>query len=99
PAKLGLTGAAATTTERNKLIDFVHGLDAYDQDGDGDTTEKRLWLLGDIIHSVPLIVNYGTAANPDALVIVGANDGMLHAFDDATGEEVWAFVPPDVLER
>lgn len=99
PAMLGLTGADETTFERDALIDFVHGLDAYDQDGDGDTTEKRLWLLGDIIHSVPLIVNYGTAANPDALVIVGANDGMLHAFDDATGEEVWAFVPPDVLER
>jgi type IV pilus assembly protein PilY1 len=26
---------------------------------------------------------------------VGANDGMLHAFDDATGQEAWAFVPPD----
>jgi type IV pilus assembly protein PilY1 len=26
-------------------------------------------------------------------VYVGANDGMLHAFDDATGSEAWAFVP------
>lgn len=26
-------------------------------------------------------------------VFVGANDGMVHAIDDATGKEVWAFVP------
>lgn len=28
-------------------------------------------------------------------VYVGANDGMFHVFDDATGEEVWAFIPRD----
>ena len=26
-------------------------------------------------------------------VYVGANDGMIHAFDDATGDETWAYVP------
>ena len=26
-------------------------------------------------------------------VYVGANDGMMHAFDDATGDETWAYVP------
>ena len=31
-----------------------------------------------------------------ARVYVGANDGMLHAFDDATGNEAWAFVPSDL---
>ncbi len=36
-----------------------------------------------------------TAANANraARIYVGANDGMLHAFDDATGSEAWAFVP------
>jgi type IV pilus assembly protein PilY1 len=28
-----------------------------------------------------------------AQVYVSANDGMLHAFDDATGNETWAYVP------
>ena len=32
-------------------------------------------------------------ANRDARVYVAANDGMLHAFDDATGNESWAYVP------
>jgi type IV pilus assembly protein PilY1 len=31
------------------------------------------------------------------MIVVGSNDGMLHAFDDDTGAELWAFVPPDVL--
>jgi type IV pilus assembly protein PilY1 len=96
PAMLGLTGADATTAERDKLIDYVYGYDSYDRNSNGNTTEKRSWILGDIIHSVPLIVNYD-ATGTNSLIIVGANDGMLHAFDDATGAEVWAFVPPDVL--
>ncbi|MEP7208779.1 MAG: PilC/PilY family type IV pilus protein, partial [Casimicrobiaceae bacterium] len=32
-------------------------------------------------------------ASRAARVYVGANDGMLHAFDDATGDETWAYVP------
>jgi len=31
-----------------------------------------------------------------ARVYVAANDGMAHAFDDATGNEVWAFVPNEL---
>ncbi len=31
------------------------------------------------------------------VVIVGANDGMLHAFDATTGDEVWSFIPPSLL--
>ncbi|MDG2303701.1 MAG: PilC/PilY family type IV pilus protein [Candidatus Binatia bacterium] len=96
PAMLGLVAPDDTQIERDALIDYIHGVDVYDSDDDGDITETRSWILGDIIHSVPLIVNYDPAGN-NALIIVGANDGMLHAFDDATGAEVWAFVPPDVL--
>jgi type IV pilus assembly protein PilY1 len=29
----------------------------------------------------------------DEVVYVGANDGMLHAFNSSTGEELWAFIP------
>jgi type IV pilus assembly protein PilY1 len=32
-------------------------------------------------------------------VYVGANDGMLHAFDDVNGSEAWAFVPPDFYRK
>ena len=33
------------------------------------------------------------------IVYVGANDGMLHAFDSITGEELWAFIPPLMLQN
>ncbi len=33
------------------------------------------------------------------MVYAGSNDGMLHAFDGATGEELWAYVPTMVMDR
>ncbi len=34
-----------------------------------------------------------------ALIFVGANDGMIHAFDARTGYEVWAFIPYNLLPK
>ncbi|TMH30485.1 MAG: hypothetical protein E6H66_18105, partial [Betaproteobacteria bacterium] len=34
-----------------------------------------------------------TFAARAARIYAGANDGMLHAFDDATGNETWAYIP------
>ena len=38
-----------------------------------------------------------TFSTRPARVYVGANDGMLHVFDDATGNEAWAFMPPELF--
>ena len=81
--------------ERAKVINYVHGLDVDDEDEDNNTTEKRSWILGDIIHSAPAVCNY---TGDRTVVLVGANDGMLHAFDDSDGRELWAFVPPVLLK-
>ena len=51
--------------------------------------------LGDIIHSRPFHV--ADATNPT--VFVGANDGMLHAINAATGAERWAYVPSMLLNK
>ncbi|MHC1698472.1 MAG: pilus assembly protein [Geobacteraceae bacterium] len=109
------TNAAITTgilgvsddTAKNKLVDFVYGIDTYDENGNGNTTEKRSWILGDVLHSKPLIVNYAaytfSSSNESdcsvnkSMIFVGANDGMLHAFKDCDGSEAWAFIPPDLL--
>lgn len=40
-----------------------------------------------------------THARRPAMLYVGANDGMLHAFDAASGDEVFAFVPSAVFAR
>ncbi len=103
-ATLNVTDAAA----KDKLIDFTYGLDAYDENTNGNLTEKRSWLLGDILHANPLAVNYSTystsiASNESnctvnkSIIYVGSNDGMLHAFKDCDGSEAWAFIPPEVL--
>lgn len=104
---------AANATERARIIDFVRGVDAYDEDGDSNTTEPRSWKLGDILHSRPVLVSappllsndpaYVTFKQANAartpVVIVGANDGMLHAFRESDGQELWGFVPPDLLGK
>jgi type IV pilus assembly protein PilY1 len=71
----------------------------------------REHVLGDIINGKPVYVkvppfnytehNYtafktSLASRPGA-VYVAANDGMLHSFDAATGNENWAYVPSFVL--
>lgn len=107
----GITAAlldVSDDTEKDKVINFVHGKDSYDSNHNANTTEKRSWIMGDILHSRPLIVNYKSYTfAPDnetdevnhnqSIIYVGSNDGMLHAFKDTTGEEAWAFIPPDVL--
>jgi type IV pilus assembly protein PilY1 len=60
-------------------------------------TDVRNGHFGDIIHSEPAVVHY-PAANKN-IIYVGANDGMLHALDDDTGMELWAFIPPEHLGR
>ena len=32
--------------------------------------------------------------NREEVIYVGANDGMLHAFNADTGKELWGFIPP-----
>ncbi len=91
--------------ERGRLINYVHGYDSYDEDGNGMTDEKRGWIMGDVLHSKPQVVNYDRYSHLDedncgvneSIVLVGANDGMLHAFNDCDGSEKWAFIPPDLL--
>jgi type IV pilus assembly protein PilY1 len=105
--------AASSSTEHDNIIDFTRGIDAYDENNNGNTTEERAWKLGDIFHSTPVLVTapvlalndpsyqaFKTAqANRTKVLIAGANDGMLHAFRESDGVELWAFIPPDLLDN
>ncbi len=105
-------------TEGN-AVDLIGPLNAVDVDeardlinwGRGeyidDLRNRHGWVLGDIVHSTPVVVGapnefhatpeYQTFAESNAdrekTVYVGANDGMLHAFAAEDGEEMWGFVP------
>ena len=70
-------------------IDYVRGLQT--QEDPAGPLRRRTRLLGDIISSSPFYAN-GT-------VYVGANDGMLHAFDAGTGNELFAFVPSAMMAK
>ena len=122
-----------TDTEVDNLINFIRGIDTYDQDADSNKTES-IHKLADIYHSELIVVgapdslssandgsanydkkdsyyrsqnNYnnfkngsscgGPCANRTEVVLAGANNGILHAFKTSDGEELWGYIPPNVL--
>src|SRR6266850_583928 len=105
--------AVANTTERDQLIDFLRGIDVMDENNNTNITEDRPWKLGDIFHSTPVLVTppvlalndssyqsfKSAQANRTKVLIAGANDGMIHAFRESDGVELWAFIPPDLLDN
>ena len=40
-----------------------------------------------------------TSSNGQRVILVGANDGQLHAFKTSNGSEAWSFIPPNELSR
>ena len=93
----GLTGAAGEPTMAD-LIRWARGEDLRDEDINPATTVR--YAMGDPLHSQPAAVVYGgTPAAPDVVVYTATNDGYLHAIDGATGEELWAFIPRQLLSN
>ena len=80
---------AATTTDRDDLINWERGLDVTntvsnngDENLNGITSaEMRPSAHGDIVHSRPVAINFGTDAARQVVVFYGSNDGMLHAIN------------------
>jgi len=99
-AQLGTTAA-----DQASLINWAKGVDNYqDEDIDGSSTDNRLSMHGDVVHSRPVAVNFGTALAPKVVVFYGGNDGWLRAVNGnrsgaigsyAAGAELWAFAPPE----
>lgn len=87
-ATLGVT----SDDERQAIINDIHGI-------------GKEWVMGDILHSEPVVVPYDTNGDnlldedDDALVFVGTNGGVMHAFLDRNGQEKWGFIPPHHLAR
>lgn len=92
-AALGATSAA----EQQKIVDHTLGKDVNDENGNGNLTETRPSLHGDVIHSQPLPVSYGGSTG--VVLYYGANDGSFRAVSGETGRELWAFVAPEHHSR
>lgn len=65
---------------------YIAGTRSLEQ-ANGGNLRNRPHLLGDIVGSSPAY-----SSQTDTLY-VGANDGMLHAFDAADGSELFAYIP------
>lgn len=117
---LAITSEALGVSGDNRadLINWARGLnvdgEAIHQSSELDplipTSEAKLLMRpsvhGDVVHSRPVAVDFGTAGNPNVVVFYGANDGMLRAINGnrdggeeidgrGPGEELWAFVAPE----
>ncbi|MEM1110594.1 MAG: hypothetical protein AAGI11_01685 [Pseudomonadota bacterium] len=89
--------------ELASTIDWLWGYDADDLNGNDSTTDTRSWIMADILHSKPLVVNYGalgsfTTADPDLRIIAGTNNGLLHMFGNNDGQEDWAFFAKELAD-
>ena len=84
---------AKPDTLGEQRVNFLRGQRAQE----GQLFRTRSSVLGDSINSKPVYV--GPIAGPAVsmarsnVIYVGANDGMLHAFDAADGAELFAYVP------
>ena len=89
-------------------VDWLRGDQSREVGQSNGLFRARSTLLGDIINSSPTLVSnqsygYGdtsfttSKADRPPMLYVGANDGMLHAFDEATGVEKFAFIPSSLI--
>lgn len=76
-----------------------------------DVFRTQPFLLGDIVNSTPVHVAaasariednnyqsfYNKSLNRKPALYVGANDGMLHAFDAQNGQELFAYIPAAIV--
>ena len=95
-------------------VSYLRGSSALEK-RNGGTFRNRTHLLGDIVDSAPIYVgppsapgyftspsyvSYAQAkASRPAMLYVGANDGMLHAFDASTGVERFAYIPNSMFSK
>jgi type IV pilus assembly protein PilY1 len=94
-ADFGLTGTGPTMEQ---IIRWMRGEDVKDEDGDPATTIR--YAMGDPLHSRPAAIVYGgTQQSPESVIYTATNDGYLHAVDSTHGQELWSYVPKELLPR
>jgi type IV pilus assembly protein PilY1 len=106
--------AVTSDTSRTQVVGYFRGESAYNQDNWklGDifrskpitvgTPSKYYEDPGDTNSAFDTFrTNHTRSTSPYAgrLVLVGANDGQLHAFQTNNGSEAWSFIPPNQLSR
>jgi type IV pilus assembly protein PilY1 len=96
------------------LVTYLRGQSSYDTTNVNEPLYRsREFVLGDIVNSSPVYAaksnyawtdagysNYAKSVETRApMLYVGANDGMLHGFDAVTGQEKWAVIPSQMMNK
>lgn len=105
------TAGAATGAGGINLVNFIRGDRSNEGPDSTSYYRQRTHVLGDIVNSQAVYIkapmyNYSDTgystykannAARQGAVYVGANDGMLHAFNSDNGAELWAYIPSMLL--
>lgn len=86
-----LTDAQKTALGSEDVLLYLRGDRSKERSQPGGVYRTRPGLLGDIVNSSPA---YSADSNT---LFIGANDGMLHAFDASTGVEKFAYIPGSLI--
>ncbi len=109
PATGIITAQKSGASDRTALINWVRGEDNFgDEASPGSGYTIRPSVHGDVLHSRPVAINFGTDAAPKVVVFYGGNDGVFRAVngnqtgsitsgsDTVTpGGELWGLVLPE----
>lgn len=77
----------SATYTNTQVVEWMRG----NRSGEGLSVRSRSSLLGAVVNAEPVI------SRADGVVYLASGEGMLHAFDTATGAELWAYHPSDTL--
>ena len=99
--------SGSTPPDRDTLVKWIRGADNYgDEKGPGSPITVRPSIHGDVLHSRPVVVNYGDSRG--IVVFYGANDGVFRAINGSrnaaigsvpAGGELWGLVFPEHYSR
>gem|GEM_PF-633104 len=84
-----------------KVLDYIRGSNENEGPNPGQFRPRyrggaNRAPLGDNPHNSPLFVKYSESAKT---LFLGANDGMLHAFDASNGKEQFAYIPSALVSK
>jgi type IV pilus assembly protein PilY1 len=94
------------TGDPHEALRLLRWLRGWEEDASSRT---QAWLLGEVLHSRPLAINYGavgagySVANPNIRVLFGSGDGFLRVLENTdaaggeSGRELYGFMPRELL--
>ena len=97
-----LNAAIFPNPARYKLGDIIHSSPVFvgapplalpNRDPFGVLNERHRDYKYGVTSASAAFASGKNASNRTPMIYVGGNDGMLHAFNALTGEEIWAYIP------